>query len=198
MKRAALVTLSTAALVATLAACSSGSGEHSGGHGQPASQPAPSVSTTARANAADITFAQQMIVHHAQAIEMAKLAPTRAGTQKVKGLAARIQNAQQPEIDKMTGWLRAWGQPVAAPGGGHGGHGSMPGVMSDDDMRKLAAASGTAFDRMFLTMMIAHHEGAVTMARTEKESGVSPEARALAEQIIKDQTAEITEMRGML
>src|SRR5262249_13382324 len=105
--------------------------------------------------------------------------------------------AQQPEIETMTGWLTAWGRPTAMPSN-HSGMGSMPGMMSDPDMAKLMAARGKTFDRMFLTMMITHHRGAVTMSRQEVTAGVNPDAVALAKTIITDQQAEITQMSTML
>jgi len=153
-------------------------------------------------NDADVTFAQQMIPHHEQAIDMALVAQERAENAQVRELAAAIEEAQGPEIATMTGWLEAWGEDVPAETGGmdHGGMSTddMPGMMSDQEMDSLAAMSGAAFDEMFLTMMIAHHEGAIEMARTEQADGENPEAIALAEKIEADQAAEIDTMRGLL
>jgi uncharacterized protein (DUF305 family) len=174
-------------------------------------------------NTADITFAQSMIPHHAQAIAMADLAATRASGAQVTSLAARIKAAQGPEITTLNGWLTAWGQPTVTPTAGMGtpdmgmgaGSGSMPsgmdmgsassssmgqmpGMMSDADMANLRAASGTAFDRMFLTMMIDHHTGAITMARTEQDAGRYPPAIQLAQRIATSQTTEITTMNALL
>jgi uncharacterized protein (DUF305 family) len=164
---------------------------------------APSGSSSASAsehNDADVTFAQMMIVHHQQAIEMADLAPTRASNPQVKDLAAKIKPEQAPEIDTMTGWLSAWGAPAAMSGMDHGGHdvGTMPGAMSSADMDRLASLSGSQFDREFLTMMIAHHQGAIDMAKTEETQGANPDAKALAAKIIQDQTAEIAQMQTLL
>lgn len=152
-------------------------------------------------NDADVSFAQQMITHHQQAIEMSELAETRAASPEAKDLAADIKGAQDPEIKTMTGWLERWGEDV--PGADeHGGHdmssGDMPGMMSEDEMAELEGASGPAFDRMFLTMMIEHHEGAIDMAKTEQEDGEYPDAIALAEEIERAQTAEITTMNELL
>ena len=112
--------------------------------------------------------AQMTIEHHRQAVAMAELAGTRAADADVKSLAGKIKAAQQPEIDTMTGWLSAWGKaPMPhASGMNMGGmsHGPMPGAMSGADMQKLAAAKGSDCDRLFLTLMIAQHQGAVTMA----------------------------------
>ncbi|ANS68542.1 lipoprotein [Streptomyces lincolnensis] len=192
----------TAALL--LAACGNdGDSSHEGGHGSSSSSPSPSASAAADAhNAQDVSFAQGMIPHHRQALEMAKLATGRASSDQVKDLAARIEKAQDPEIKTMSGWLTSWGEEVPAgsmPGMDHsGGHSGMPGMMSDKDMAGLEKASGKDFDSMFLTMMIEHHEGAVDMAGTEKKSGRYDPATAMADDIITAQTAEITEMNKLL
>lgn len=153
-------------------------------------------------NAQDVTFAKDMIPHHGQAVEMAKLADSRAQTPRVKALADQIEGAQQPEIDQMNGWLKAWGESTvdpSAPADEHAGHGSsMPGMMSAADMTKLSSASGTAFDRMFLQMMIDHHKGAIEMSKTETDKGKDTQAKALAESIATSQQAEITEMEKLL
>ncbi len=188
--------------------------------GSPASISA-SASATATFNDADVAFAQMMIVHHQGAIQMADLAPSRAQNQDVLALAARIKAAQAPEIDQMTSWLTAWG--AAAPsmmsGSATSGMGgmdmggmdmggttsaaessamSMPGMMSGDQMQQLESASGAAFDKMFLELMIVHHQGAVEMAETEIADGSNPEAVALAQKIKSDQTAEIAEIQALL
>jgi uncharacterized protein (DUF305 family) len=205
VRRAALAaTAVTAALV--LAAC--GGGDHSdtasGGH------PSSSASAHATAdahNAQDVSFAQGMIPHHRQAVEMAELAADRASSARVKDLATRIEKAQAPEIRTMSGWLKAWGEdvPSAAPGmdgmdhsGGHGGGSGMAGMMDQKDMDKLAKSSGKAFDSTFLTMMVEHHEGAVEMAGAEKAKGKYAPATALADDVITAQTAEIDEMNKLL
>lgn len=172
----------------------------------------PSSASTAVAgshNAQDTTFVQMMIVHHQGAIEMADLASTRASDAHVKDLAAKIKAAQQPEIDRMQGWLAAWGEPSADAGMDMSGHdhsgmmmGSdaspeMPG-MTSQDMASLETLNGPAFDKRFLELMIAHHEGAVSMSRDETTGGQSPEATALAEDIISAQTTEIATMKKLL
>lgn len=181
-----------------------------GGCGSTVTAPPSSSASSPQAaqphNEADISFAQGMIPHHAQAIAMSEMAAPRAGSPEVKDLAARIQAAQQPEIDHMSGLLRAWNAPVPSttmPMGDmgqmdHGAGGAMPGMMSGDQMQQLGQASGEAFDRMFLQMMITHHQGAVTMAETELRDGQNPEARQLAQRIIDDQQREITEMQALL
>ena len=199
-RRTALVAATvTAGLV--LAACGgssdSGSGGHTSGSPTPASSPS---SGTAAHNAQDVSFAQGMIPHHQQALEMAKLAAGRASSAKVKDLAARIEKAQDPEIQTMSGWLKSWGQsvPSAMPGMDHSAHSGMAGMMDSKDMDKLAKASGAEFDTMFLTMMIEHHKGAVQMAGTEKAKGAYAPATSMADAIITGQTAEITEMNKLL
>lgn len=168
-----------------------------------------SGSTTAQAgvpatgphNTADVSFATDMIPHHAQALEMAKMALTKAINPQVKQLAQAIQGEQTPEISKMTGWLKGWNKPVpdTSMGGMHMGHGkNMPGMMSSADMAKLAAATGSAFDKLFLTQMITHHDGAVTMANTELGDGQNGDAKTLARSIIAGQSKEITQMKQLL
>ena len=148
--------------------------------------PSSAPASTATFNDGDVTFTQSMIVHHQQAVEMADLVGSRAANTDVKQLASKIKAAQQPEIDTMNGWLTAWGKPAAMPGmsmspdlGGMD-HSSMPGMMTDADMKKLMDAEGAAFDKQFLTMMISHHEGAITMAQQETAQGSNPDAVALA------------------
>ena len=143
---------------------------------------------------ADVTFAQQMVPHHEQALEMAKLVPERSGNDKVRGLAQRIEKAQDPEITRMNSWLKEWG---AAAMQDHSGH-DMSGMMSGDDMAGLKKATGAEFDRQWLDMMIKHHEGAVEMAKTELAQGEDAEAKKLAQAIIDGQQQEITEMKDLL
>lgn len=157
---------------------------------------------TAAHNDADVTFAQEMIPHHQQAVEMAALAESRAADPEVRELAAAIEAAQEPEIETMTGWLEAWDEEVPAGSMDHGdrGHGSeaMPGMMSAEEMADLEQPEGTEFDRLFLEMMVEHHSGALEMARTEQAEGEHPEALALAEKIEADQKAEIATMQQLL
>ena len=161
------------------------------------------IPASAEFNAADVAFAQGMIPHHRQAIEMADLVPTRVSSPEVAALARQIAAAQGPEIETMTGWLRAWDQPIPMDMGmDHSGHDmgsmSMDGMMSADDMKRLSSSSGAAFDRMWVEMMIVHHEGALTMAQREVADGKYPAAVAMARSIIDSQTAEITAMRALL
>ena len=146
-------------------------------------------------NESDVMFAQMMVPHHQQAIQMAELAETRAESAGVKSLAAKIKAAQQPEIDKMNSWLTSWGAVTADMAGMH--H-SMGSTMSDDDMAKLSTQNGAAFDRAFLAMMIEHHNGAIDMAKDELSKGQDPDSLALAASIQVTQHAEVAQMKAML
>ncbi|GGZ81963.1 lipoprotein [Streptomyces subrutilus] len=195
------VTAGAAALL--LAACGS-DGDAAGGHGGHPSTPssAPSSPSDPAAqgghNAADVSFAQGMIPHHRQAVDMADLAATRAGSAEVKQLAEEIKKAQDPEIRTLSGWLTGWGQQVPAAGAAdHSAHGAG-GMMTAEEMDALGKASGRAFDTAFTRLMIKHHEGAVAMARTERTEGASPEARRMAEAVIASQGAEIARMKALL
>ena len=151
-------------------------------------------------NDADTMFAQMMIVHHEGAIEMADLAIEQAATEEVRTLAEGISVAQGPEIEEMTAWLQAWGEDTAPMDDGGMDHGGMDmeGMNQGEAMTELEALSGAEFDRRFLELMIAHHEGAVTMAETELDQGENPQALDLAQRIIDDQTTEIALMEEML
>lgn len=155
----------------------------------------------ARFNDADIAFLNGMYPHHAQAVEMADMVAGRTDTAKVVALAAAIEAAQQPEMDRMTDWLQQWGQPVPAPdmsGMDHGSMGHGDGMMSADRMAALTALSGTEFDRQWLTMMIEHHEGAIEMAKTELADGENPDAKQMATDIVSVQQREIADMQAAL
>ncbi|MBK3639253.1 MULTISPECIES: DUF305 domain-containing protein [Streptomyces] len=196
VRRTALVaTAVTAALV--LAGCGNDSGGDSGSSGHHASASASASSGAAAHNDQDMAFAQGMIPHHQQALEMARLAAGRASSPQVKDLASRIEKAQDPEIRTMNGWLKSWGMGMssAMPGMGHS---AMPGMMDAKDMAGLKKMSGKDFDSMFLTMMIEHHKGAVAMAGTEKAKGSYGPAKSMAGDIVDAQTAEITEMNKLL
>ncbi|MFG2875405.1 DUF305 domain-containing protein [Streptomyces sp. NPDC048337] len=202
IRRATAVAAATAAAL-VLAACGgngtndSGSA-HSGGHNASAS---PSASASApqqgARNAVDVAFAQGMIPHHRQAVEMAALASTRAESAEVKALADEIKKAQDPEIKTLSGWLTTWGEQVPAEGGGHSGHGTS-GMMTAEEMAGLEKASGKAFDTAFLQLMVKHHEGAVAMAKTEQSGGSYQPAKDMAGAIVSSQSAEITRMNKLL
>ncbi|MEU3172971.1 DUF305 domain-containing protein [Streptomyces sp. NPDC007000] len=182
-RRTGLVaTAATAALV--LAACGGNDGSDTGSGAQ-TSASAGAEDTAGAHNDQDVSFAQEMIPHHQQALQMAEMAATRASSAEVEDLASRIEKAQDPEIETMSGWLESWGEDV-------------PGMMDTEDMDELMKASGKGFDTMFLTMMVEHHEGAVEMATTEKDEGRYGPAKKLASDIITAQNAEIEEMNKLL
>jgi len=179
------------------------------------------IPESAEFNAADVDFATGMIPHHAQALMMVDMAEGRDVSPETADLMERIEAAQAPEIEQMTAWLEEWDQPVPDLGdmGGMGSgdmsdmdhgdmdHGDMDdmasmdgmsGMMSAEDMADLEAAEGSAFEQMWLSMMIEHHEGAVEMAEVEVAEGEYDEAVALAEEIIEGQEAEIAEMEALL
>jgi uncharacterized protein (DUF305 family) len=146
-------------------------------------------------NDADVTFAQMMVPHHEQAVDMAALAQEHAEDPEVLALADQIAAAQQPEIDQMTGLLESWGEPTEMEG--HEGM-SMGGMASDEQMTELEGAHGADFDRLFVELMITHHEGAITMAEEHHMEGQNAELMALAEAIIESQTAEVVALQEML
>jgi uncharacterized protein (DUF305 family) len=150
--------------------------------------------TSADHNAEDAQFAQHMVPHHRQAVELSALVPERTTNPEVRQLAEQISAAQQPEIDTMTGWLTAWGVPEQA----HDSHGEMAGMVDDATMQRLADSRGPEFDRLWLESMIAHHEGAVAMAQQEIDQGKNADATALARRIAETQQAEIAQMEALL
>ncbi|MFF6986433.1 DUF305 domain-containing protein [Streptomyces sp. NPDC010273] len=184
------VTAAVAAL--TLTACGGDDGTTKAGAGSSAG--------SGGHNAADVSFSQEMIQHHRQAVQMAGLAAGHASSAQVKSLASKIEGAQAPEIRTMSGWLTSWGEqvPQDMSGMGHDMSSSTPGMMSAADMGKLEKTSGAAFDTLFLTMMVEHHKGAVAMARSEKADGAYDPAVELAADVITSQSAEIKQMDTML
>ncbi|MEU9502956.1 DUF305 domain-containing protein [Streptomyces sp. NPDC048196] len=221
LRRAALAAAAVTAAALTLSACGSGGGKTD--DAAPSGTPSATAGASAgKHNAADVTFAQEMIPHHRQAVAMADLAATRAGSADVKALAATIKKAQDPEITTMSGWLKSWGEKVPQDhdmagmhGGTHGGthgmegtdgmagmdHGgaeAMPGMMSAQEMASMKNATGKAFDARFLKLMVKHHQGAVEMAGTERKQGAYGPAKKLAGDIVTAQNAEIARMRKLL
>ena len=140
----------------------------------------------------DIMFAQMMIPHHQQAIDMSSLAVSRALSPEVKALALKISAEQGPEIEQIRSWLKAAN---AATEMGH--QMSMDGMLSDAELERLTNASGEEFDQLFILGMIAHHEGAIEMAQMVVDSK-NPEARELGTTVIKIQTLEIAELKALL
>jgi uncharacterized protein (DUF305 family) len=184
-------------LTAVLAACGS---DDSSDSADTATEAAVTSMVGVVLNDADIEFAQGMIAHHEQAVEMAEIAldPNIGASAAVVDLATRIQAAQEPEIDQMTAWLTAAGEPVAMDLSDGHDMSDMDGMMSADDMDALAAATGADFDRTWTGMMIEHHQGAISQSETVKADGSNPDVLALADQIIAVQQAEIAEMQQLL
>ena len=149
---------------------------------------------------ADVMFAQMMMPHHEQAIEMSDIILSKEDIPAdVVELAEEIKAAQGPEIQQLTDWLEQWGEPVE-PESDTGGHdmSTMEGMLSDDELQQLRDAQGTDAARMFMEHMIAHHEGAVTMAEDEVADGTYQPAIDLSHTIIATQQQEIDDMRDML
>jgi len=202
---------STPSVTTSASATASGTAEQGGAHNQ-----------------ADVEYVQMMIPHHEQAVEMAELVPSRSGNPDVIALADQIEKAQGPEIEQMEGWLKAWGvpepskaeqSPDATTGSEHDGMdhetsvpatpgstmSSMPGMeggghgmMTADQMQALENAKGAEFDKMWLELMIAHHQGAVASSEQILQTGESEQVRQLAQQIVSSQQAEIAQMEALL
>jgi uncharacterized protein (DUF305 family) len=189
-----------------LGACSS-SDDHGGmssGNTAATGGSTATVPADAAFNATDVGFAQGMIPHHAQAVEMAEMALSTSSNPDVEELATAIKAAQQPEIDQLTAWLEDWEQPVpdADAGADHDmddmGGMMMSGMMSEADMERLGDADGSEFDRMWLEMMIQHHQGAIEMANVEIADGKFADAKQMARTIVSTQQTEIDEMDGLI
>ena len=188
--------IAVAALVAvvTVSAC--------GSSGNPAGTPSSSSSASAAAQAhnhADVTFAQDMIPHHQQAVQMSDIVLGKQGIDpRVVQLAKEIKAAQGPEIQQMQSWLRQWGQATMSMAPGLAPGMLMPGMLADQDITALQNAQGVDAGRLFLAGMIQHHQGAIAMAQDEIKAGQYPPAIALAHSIVTSQQQEITTMQGIL
>jgi uncharacterized protein (DUF305 family) len=160
-------------------------------------------STTPAVDPDDTRFIQEMISHHAQALRIVAVAANLLTDPQVKAIAGRIEAAQRPEIDAMARWLTAREQtvpleatyPLMNPGANHR---AMPGMASTRQLEALARTRGLAADRMFLTLMITHHEGALTMALQQRKTGTDDRATELSDEISVTQSAEIRHMSQML
>jgi uncharacterized protein (DUF305 family) len=165
----------------------------------------PTATTRPRHNAADVRFMQEMIIHHGQALVMTALVPARTSRPEMRLLAERIDVSQRDEIALMRQWLEPRGEPVANLDTAHAHHAiaahQMPGMATPADLAALRQASGTQFDRLFLQLMIRHHEGALTMvARLFGTPGATQETETyrFATDVDADQRAEIARMRALL
>ncbi|MFC5928634.1 DUF305 domain-containing protein [Cryobacterium melibiosiphilum] len=190
-RRTFFYTAAALAAALTLTSCAGGS---------PAASPStPAASeTTATFNDADVTFAQAMLPHHEQAVEMSDDVLAKDDIDEdVRNLATDITMAQEPEIAQLEDWLSQWGT------GEHnmsdmGGMNGMDGMMSSDDMAMLQDAAGAEASKLFLEQMTVHHEGAVDMAQSEIDKGQNADAQAMAATIVTTQTAEIAVMADLL
>lgn len=174
----------------------------------------PPTLTPPTANDVDIAFARDMVVHHAQAVEMVDLAEDEL-TGPVRGMALRIRDAQRPEIATMAMWLHQHGQPVPQqaqdagvelaelgiePAEEHGSHdhADMAGMAGPEELARLGEARGEEAERLFLELMIAHHEGALEMSQTQADGGSDPVITELAHEIYSGQQVEIQRMQELL
>ena len=157
----------------------------------------------------DIMFAQMMIPHHQQAVQMSEIMLAKDNLDpQIQQLAQKIVAAQGPEIEQLQAMLETWGEPTSMESGGmegmdHGSTGSasgsgMEGMMTEEDMGQLEAAEGDEAARLFLTQMTEHHRGAIDMAQEEVANGQNRQAIAMAQKVVKDQEAEIQEMNTLL
>ncbi|MCY1695277.1 DUF305 domain-containing protein [Curtobacterium sp. SL109] len=176
----------------TLASCSTNNSSSDAGSS------ASSSSAASAHNDQDVMFAQMMLPHHEQAVEMSDvlLAKGDGVDPDVATLAKQIKAEQGPEITQLTSCLQGWGEHTESehPGSGH----SMSGMMSDSDMTDLDQASAKDAGKLFLQQMLQHHEGAVDMARSEVDKGKNTDAVAMAKSIVSSQTEQITQMNDML
>lgn len=230
MRKKSLATGAVAVAAALILAACSDSGNNQATEATTSAAVSATASAEAAAdhNQADVTFAQQMIPHHSQAIEMSDVILAKEGIDpRVTELAQQIKAAQGPEIEQLQAWLTAWGQstssptsatstpnmPMSSPGMEMPGHdmpmqsttmpgggqmGGMSGMMSAEDMAALQNAQGVDASRLFLTQMIEHHRGAIEMAQTEVDSGQNPDAVAMVRTIADTQQQEITTMENIL
>lgn len=166
---------------------------HNGSGASPG--PASGVDTAGAHNEADVLFAQHMIPHHSQAVEMTAILLDKPDVDpRVRALAEQIRDAQGPEIEQMQGWLDEWGNPPMPAMD----HGSMEGMVATGDIEKLRDALGPDATKLFLEQMIGHHEGAITMAQSQIDGGQFEPAKTMATAIIASQQHEIDEMKAML
>lgn len=192
-------TAATAAIALTailaLAGCAGNTDTSSDMTGMDHGSTSSSETATTEANEADTMFASMMIEHHSQAIEMSDTILSKDGIdERVVSLAGEIKDAQAPEIQQLKGWLENWGADTSDMG--NMDHGA--GMMSETDMQALDEATGAEASRLFLEQMIEHHRGAIDMAQDEVDNGSNPDAVALGQKIIDDQTGEIQKMEEIL
>ena len=208
------------AAVAAIGACSNTATKEAAPSSAPSQTQTTASAQAAAHNKADMMFAHMMIPHHQQAIEMSDMVLAKQGMDpRVVELATQIKDAQGPEIAQMQGWLDAWNMDMGDMPGhggmddmpghggmdgsgatmpGMGGMGMMDGMLSPAEMQALKDAQGVEADKLFLTGMIKHHEGAITMAQNEIKNGEFPEAIELSKAIAESQQKEIDTMNEIL
>lgn len=197
--RLALIT-GGAAAVLILAGCATVAAQHDSSASDMSNMPgmssSSSASTSGSHNSADVMFAQMMIPHHGQAIQMSDMLLTKAGVDsRVLALAKEIKAAQTPEITELNGYLTSWGEKTVDPNAAMSGMSS--GIMSDSDMKALDAADGKTASKLFLEQMVQHHQGAIFMAKTEIADGVYAPAVSLANSIVSSQSDQIRTMQQL-
>ena len=207
-KRITLICAGAVAVLVVSAACVKVDTGREDPAGQTTSATATAAATTPAAvteahNNADVWFVRHMIPHHQQAIEMSDILLAKQGIDpRVTEMANKIKAVQGPEIQQMQNLLNQWGNPTMptmAPGDMQmPAHGGMPGQLSERELDALREARGADASRLFLTQMIAHHEGAISVAQTEIEEGQYPLAVAMARSIASTQQQEIDTMKGIL
>jgi uncharacterized protein (DUF305 family) len=176
-----------------------------GGPGEPSREISPTQAvdlSRLRYTAAEAQFMQRMIAHHAQALEMTALLAVRSSREDMQLLGRRIHFSQTDEIEMMREWLSARGAPLPSGEGSHSHDGAvMPGMLTTEEMRRLADATGGEFDRLFLELMIKHHEGALIMVDelfATPGAGQQSDTFAFASDVEADQRIEIDRMSVML
>lgn len=172
------------------------------------------------AGSVDVGFAQDMSVHHLQAVTLAGVARARSTDPSIQGLAFDIESTQQTQVGMMKGWLSLWNQPSlttgrymtwmsgATPDGGHDGSSmsgmpadgvaTMPGMATQEEIARLRSLSGPEMDIYFLQLMLRHHAGGAGMAQYAAQRAATPQVRALAKSINVSQTAEMDTLTAML
>ncbi|MFD9890165.1 DUF305 domain-containing protein [Amycolatopsis sp. NPDC059027] len=147
-------------------------------------------------NQADVEFSTMMIPHHRQSVVVSALALKRSQDEFVRHMATEITEKENAEIGRMSDWLRSWN--VAVPvAGDHMSH-AMPGMLSAAELQSLDESSGAAFDKTWTALLAKHLGHGVDMAKTVLSQGSHPETKELAQQIVTDQSAEITQLKSRL
>ena len=193
--RTALLSAAVVAAIA-FAGCSAEDSMSGMGHGSSSQAASSSATPVGEFNEADVMFAQMMVPHHEQAVDMIDMVLSKSNINPdVEALAKQIKAAQQPEIDMMNAWLETWGR-IKMPEGSH--HSSSDGMMTEEQMQQLDEANSADGQRLFLEGMIRHHHGAIKMAQVEIASGKNPDPIALAKNISESQQAEVGTMTELL